>query len=365
MAGRQTAWVGNSFNGDTFRQVVSPEAAVNTTTTVPGTSQSIAFDASNPTSAVMGSAGAVTLKVNLSSSCTTIPTTSVTLSSSLSATINSPQPSSSSGVATFSATFNALGITTLTASAPSFGTATAQLTVFDGELECASSAFDALNLPASTDADGEFHVHTGGATAPGDIGFLAGIRGFGDPDKDPCTVDINYKATNNINGGGSVTDPVGNVVQTGFYSFSWDVNQVEKPVVAIIATLKSEWGDATTGLPTRKTVICTVAPCTSDPFTDAAKTVVNTPDWKVAVACLDTLVTHDSIPPGEVGCLAKESWEAVPALIGTVANSEYCPAATKPTKPSTWPSDIVWTARCLKPTSIMIMGKDPVFGRGN
>ncbi len=52
-------------------------------------------------------------------------------------------------------------------------------------------------------------------------------------------MDINYAVYNNIptaSGGSSMTDPLGNKVPPGFYSFTWDANQAPKPVVAVIAT---------------------------------------------------------------------------------------------------------------------------------
>ena len=38
------------------------------------------------------------------------------------------------------------------------------------------------------------------------------------------------------------------------------MNQVAKPIIAVIATYQAEWGDAATGLPTHKTLICTDVP---------------------------------------------------------------------------------------------------------
>jgi hypothetical protein len=352
VAGRDTAWVGNSFNGDTFRQVVSPEAAVNTTTTLPGNNLSIAFDSTNPTSVMKGSA--VTLKVNLSSSCATIPATSVTLSSSTTAVINSPQ-TTSSGVATFSATFSVLGAATLTANGGSYGTATSTITVFDGVLGCATGTVDSLALPTS--GEGTFDASQGG-NALGETGFIFGVRAF-DPDKGVCptATKLNYSTVNNIPAGDSdpvLTDPLSNNVYPGFYSLTWDASQTDgsgnllRPIVAVVATYRSEWGDGTTGLPTHKTLICTASPCNSAPYTDVARTIINTAGgWKPAVACLSSLVLHSSVPSGEPGCLVSERWDIVNS-----DDPDYCTG----TGPGSTP-------RCLKPTSIMLMGQDPIWGR--
>jgi hypothetical protein len=344
-----SAWTGNSFSGDPFRQAYAPEAAVNTTTTVPGTNLSIAFDSTNPTSVMKGSA--VTLKVKLSSSCATIPPTSVTLSSSTSAVINSPQ-TSSSGVATFSATFNTLGPATLTADGGTYGTATSSITVFDGVLGCTTSTVDALALPTS--GAGTFDASQGG-NALGETGFVFGVRSY-DPDKGVCpdATKLNYAVVNNIPTGGTTgqTDPLGNTVPPGFYSLTWDANQVDGsgnlllPIIAVVATYRSEWGDATTGLPTHKTLICTATPCTAAPYDNSGN--VNTAGgWKPAVACLSSLVKHSSIPTGEPGCLVSERWDII-----NVGDADYCTG----TGPGSTP-------RCLLPTSIMLMGQDPIFGR--
>jgi hypothetical protein len=360
VAGRQTAWVGNSFNGDTFRQVVSPEAAVNTTTTVPGSNLSIAFDSANPTSVMKGSA--VTLKVNLSSSCATILPTSVTLSSSTSAVINSPQ-TSSSGVATFSATFNTLGEATLTANAGSYGTATSAITVFDGVLGCATGTIDALALPTS--GAGTFDASPSGE-ALGETGFVFGVRA-NDPVKGVCSdlSKLNYSVVNNIladDGDPPLSDPLGNNVYPGSYSLTWDANQADSsgnkllPIIAVVATYRSEWGDADTGLPTRKTLICTATPCTAAPYItdpDTNELVINTDGgWKPAVACLSSQVLHASIPKinpttFEPGCLVSERWDLV-----NVGDVDYCTG----TGPGSTP-------RCLKPTAIMLMGQDPTWNR--
>ena len=59
-------------------------------------------------------------------------------------------------------------------------------------------------------------------------------------------------------------------------------------------------------------------------------------------------MTHTSLPTGEIGCVASERWDVVAA-----SECEGSPP-TGAVPPE---------GRCLKPTSIMIMGKDPVFGR--
>ena len=63
--------------------------------------------------------------------------------------------------------------------------------------------------------------------------------------------------------------------------------------------------------------------------------------------------------------MASEKWDVVPKLIpdpdnpaNLIANPDFC-AGTAPKKPDDSPGVGV----CLLPTSIMIMGQDPVFGR--
>lgn len=252
---------------------------------------------------------------------------------------------------------------TATIDGKTFDTDAISLTVFDGVLGCSSTVFNALDLPAT--GAGSFDASEGGASAPGETGFLAGVRGF-DPAKGVCsaTAKANYAVFNNlpIGNSGTMTDPLNNVVAEGFYSLTWDESQVDpvsglllRPVVAVIATLRPEWGDALTGLPTKQTLICTVTPCTAAPYTVSG--AINTAGgWKPAVACLSTLVLHASIPAGEPGCLASERWDVV-----AEGDAEYC-TSTSPAKPDGAPE--TWKPRCLKPTSIMLMGQDPVFGRG-
>jgi hypothetical protein len=235
--------------------------------------------------------------------------------------------------------------------------------VFDGVLGCTSTVFDALNLPAADGAAGAFDASEGGATDPGDTGFIAGVRGS-DPDKGVCKtgtadVKVNYEVVNNIPTGGSTqSDPLGNTVYVGTYSITWDPNQTDangnllKPVFAVIATMRPEWGAAATGLPTHKTLICTASPCSTTPLDTSGN--INT-GWKVAVACLSSLVKHSSLPftdssetTREKGCVASERWD----VVATTECSGSPPSGAIPA-----------AGRCLKPTAILIMGDDPVFGR--
>jgi len=68
------------------------------------------------------------------------------------------------------------------------------------------------------------------------------------------------------------------------------------------------------------------------------------------VACLSSFVLHSSIPTGEPGCLVSERWDLVNDV--DPPDPDYCTG----TPPSATP-------RCLKPTSIMLMGQDPIWGR--
>lgn len=349
-ASTPTAWAGTGFNSnETFRLVFEPEAAVNTKTTVGG-APSIAFDPTNPTSALKNAD--VVLKVKLLDGCSAPANGTVTLSSSPLSFTGSSSQATAGGVATFTVQFTALGATTLSATATGFGTATAGLTVFDGILGCVSGSVDALNLPTS--GEGTFDESQGG-DALGETGFIFGVRAF-DPDKGVCptTTKLNYTVVNNIpadDGDPTLSDPLTNNVYPGFYSLTWDANQTDgsgnllKPIIAVVATYRSEWGDATTGLPTHKTLICTASPCTAAPYDSGS---VNTAGgWKPAVACLSSLVLHSSVPTGEPGCLVSERWDLV-----NVGDADYCTG----TGPGATP-------RCLKPTSIMLMGQDPIWGR--
>lgn len=355
-ASTPTAWTGTGFNSnETFRLVSEPEASVNTKTKVGGT-PSIAFDSTNPTSALKNAD--VVLKVKLLDGCSAPASGTVTLSSSPLSFTGTPSQPTASGVATFTVQFTALGATTLSATATGFGTATAGLTVFDGILGCNTGTINALSLPTS--GDGTFDASEGG-NALGETGFVFGVRAF-DPAKGVCpaATKLNYTVVNNIpadDGDPTLPDPLDNDVYPGFYSLTWDANQTDglgnllRPIIAVVATYRSEWGDATTGLPTHKTLICTASPCNSAPYTDAARTIVNTAGgWKPAVACLSSFVLHSSIPTGEPGCLVSERWDLVNDV--DPPDPDYCTG----TPPSATP-------RCLKPTSIMLMGQDPIWGR--
>jgi len=219
------------------------------------------------------------------------------------------------------------------------------LKVFDGVLACNNSvpAFDAMNLPAS--GPGSFTD----STAPsGQAGYVTGMRGAGNDKTDANCTNINYALYNNVptaDSGGSITDPAGNVVPPGYFSFTWDMNQALNPVVAILTTYRSEWGDAATGLPTRQTKVCTKAPL---PCLVPA-------DYQVVPACVGTLIERASVPAGASACLASEGWRVVPA-----SDLQYC-TETPPAAPPSPPPG--WAPRCLQATSIAIFGTDPVFGR--
>ncbi|MBK6805015.1 MAG: hypothetical protein IPG84_09250 [Betaproteobacteria bacterium] len=312
------AWTGSSFNGDTFTQLTPAQvlAATNPPRTIVS-STAIATDAAlkfgSITSVVVGEAFSVT--VNQTSACAsiTLPPVSVT------------------------------------AAATGYASAVMELTVFDGTLGCVSTPFNAIKLLNPTDptfnSGNSFDQFA--AAAEGLSGYLFGARGPTDSKSDSgCTL-INYSVTNRINTTSS-QDPVGNTVPAGYYSFTFDSGDPDdpkSPVVGIVATFR-RMGDPATGLPAHKTLICNVelpTLCTTDPYDEDGE--VQSP-WKPAVACLSTSVQRSSIPPGEIGCVAFEQWEVV-------APSGNCPG-TPPGVPV-----------CLKPTAIMIMGKDPVFGRGN
>ncbi len=229
--------------------------------------------------------------------------------------------------------------------------ASKSIPVYNGVLPCDTSGFDALKLftdgPAS---DGFFNESTGGATKVGDAGLLFGVRGLGNAKPegtDLCPALLNYTVTNNINGSGETPDIGGNYVPKGFYSFVFDASSVPAPVVAILSSYKPEWSDPDTGLPTRKTLICS-------PSTGSCPTGGPTFDtngdpiapWYVMPSCKNTIVERDSIPGTIGGCVAKEEWW--PVMSG-------CPTTT----------DTGTNLRCLQISTIVILGKDPVFGRGN
>ncbi|HEY8243756.1 MAG TPA: hypothetical protein VII68_09865, partial [Casimicrobiaceae bacterium] len=117
------------------------------------------------------------------------------------------------------------------------------------------------------------------------------------------------------------------------------------PVVAILSTYAPEWGDGTTGLPTRKTMVCADTPCTAAPPANVSDPSYTGP-WKVVPACLDKAITYTSIPADAPGtCVVSEGW--------VVASPSSC---TLPAPSGTY-------QRCLQVTSIAIIGVDPVFGR--
>ena len=368
------AWTGSSFSGDTFAQLTPTQVftLTNGARTIVS-STTIATDAAlqfgSISSVVAGQAFSVT--VNQTSSCgtsVTLPPVSVTLSGTPDFTGGGTK-TTSGGSATFTGNkFATTGTGTLTASAPGYASAVIELKIFDGTLACKTSTnFNALDLPST--GTGSFDASEGGATVVGETGFVAGVRGSGDPAKDDCSKEINYALYNNIPAPDAdpyLEDPAGNYIYPGFYSFSWDTSIAPNPVVAVIATFRPEWGDPTTGLPTHKTLICgnasTPQPCTTAPYDGSGN--VQAP-WKPAVACLSTIVTHSSVPAGELGCVASEKWDVVPKLIpdpsdaaNLIANPDFC-SGTAPKKPDNSPGVGV----CLLPTSIMIMGQDPVFGR--
>jgi len=323
-----------------------------------------------PKSIVPGEEFTITVKLYNDESGNTIETftgkVTVVVDGTGCTVVDDPSLAAVLGVATLSVKLNADATATTcsikaktTIGTTDFYSAKLTLAVFDGTLACRDGIPNALSLPLPATVPPTSFDESVGATEPGQTGFVAGVRGRGD--KDPCGVDINYAVYNNIPSANTsnMTDPLGNSVPPGFYSFTWDTNQVEKPIIAVIATYRPEWGDAATGLPTHKTLICTIVPtltvsgwvgCTSAPYigTGTSKTINTAGGWKAAPACLSTLVTHSSLPAGEIGCVASERWDVVAA-----SECEGSP-----------PDDAVPPeGRCLRPTSIMIMGKDPVFGR--
>jgi hypothetical protein len=183
-----------------------------------------------------------------------------------------------------------------------------------------------------------FSASAGGATFDSQSGFFEGVRGFGNEKLGEVCTDINYAYLNNVLGGAAASDPLGNLVPQNGVSFVWDRDIAPNPIITYTVTWKSEWGDATTGLPTRQTQYCDVtypALCTA------------TSTFTPVKACLATAVVHSSIPPGEPGCVARETWTVVPA-----GDPYYC-SGTVPTP----------LAVCLQVTSVFLDGKDPVFIR--
>ncbi len=219
--------------------------------------------------------------------------------------------------------------------------------VFDGVLACnnAVPALDALSLPMPAGTAGAFPDT---APAPG-AGYVVGMRGSGNDKTDVTCTNINYAIFNNVatpDSGSSLTDPAGNTVPPGYFSFTWDQSQALNPVVAILTTYRSEWGDAVTGLPTRQTKVCAKSP------PDVCSTAA---DYQVVPACEASKIERASIPMGQSACLASEGWRVVP-----VGDAQYC-AEAAPSPPASPPPG--WAPRCVQMTSIVIFGKDPVFGR--
>ena len=349
------AWTGSSFSGDTFKQLTPAEVftltngartIVSSTTVVAGA----ALQFGSITSVVVDKPFSVT--VNQTSSCgssVTLPPVSVTLNGAPDFT-GGGRKTTSGGSATFTGNvFGTTGSATLTASATGYASAVLNLKVFDGTLDCVASPFNAIKLLNPTDPtfDSSNSFDQFATAAEGLSGYLFGARGPTDSKSDPnCTL-VNYSVTNAIIGA-SQPDPVGNTVPSGFYSFTFDSGDPDNPkspVVGIVATFRPEWGNEDNGLPDHKTLICNVelpTLCTTEPYDEDGNILA---PWKPAVACLSTFVQRSSIPAGEIGCVAFEQWEIV--------DKSKCDSATEPAS----------NPRCLKPTAIMIMGKDPVFGR--
>jgi len=314
-----------------------------------------------PSSIVPNEPFSVTIKLYNDDSGSTITTftgnVTVVVDGTGCSVVGDPSLAAVAGVATLSVKLNADATATTcsikaktTIGSTDFYSSKLTLTVFDGVLGCTPTTFDALNLlmtvPAGT---GSFDASEGGATGPGDIAYVAGMRGYGDDKSGGCTL-INYAVYNNIPVANTTTqtDPLGNKVPPGFFSITWDTNQAPNPVVGVVTTFRSEWGDAATGLPTRQTKVCTVFPCPGDPTSYPAA-------WKSAPSCLDSLVVHASVPAGESACLVAETWAVVPS-----GDPEYC-TGTPPAAPPGAPPG--WQPRCLQATTVSIVGKDPVFGR--
>ncbi len=271
--------------------------------------------------------------------------------------VGTPNVNAVAGLASITVSLNVDATTTTctlkgtaTIDGKTFDTAPISLTVFDGILGCSPTTFDAFDLLTTVPSGaGSFNESVPVTTPLGDAAYVAGVRGYGDDKSGGCTL-INYAVYNNIPvaNTASQTDPLGNIVPPGFYSITWDTSQAPNPVVAVASTFRSEWGDAVTGLPTRQTKVCTVFPCPGDPTAFPAA-------WKLAPACLGSLVVHASVPAGEAACLVAETWAVVP-----VGDAEYC-TGTPPAAPPSPPPG--WQPRCLQATTITIIGKDPVFGR--
>ena len=138
----------------------------------------------------------------------------------------------------------------------------------------------------------------------------------------------------------------------GGWSFTWDESVAPNPVIGVVTTYRSEWGDPVTGASLSSTWVCTVFPCPGsrlDPLYVSA--------WKKLRACYGTYVTHASIPPGEAAC-----WVRDVVTILDVGDAAYkCDDDTRPPKPADAPS--TWQPVCLQTTQYTIIGKDPVFER--
>jgi hypothetical protein len=255
------------------------------------------------------------------------------------------------GVATFSLSFGAVTTCTLTATSTfngfAYTTGPVVFKVYQGVLSCSTATFSALAIPAYDANDpSTFRGSPSGVLYDSETAFIEGARGLGDPAKgDDCSKDINFEVKNNIAGSsGNLVDVRNNQVPPNGWSFVWDETVVPNPVVGVITTYKSEWGDPVTGLPTRQTKVCTVTPC---PGSEQAFPAA----WKVLTACIGTTVTHASIPAGERACLARETWTVIP-----LGDPYYCTSPAPATPPGVPP-------RCLQPTAITIIGEDPVFIR--
>lgn len=332
------AWTGNSFGGDEFAFLTAAVMAappfnktVSQSTNVTGAKSLSITSPASGSSVLAGTNVPVTVAVT--DACANPDGTQVTLASTLSATINSPQ-GVSGGAASFAVNFSAIGPATLTASATGYSDASIALKVFDDALnQCEDADFDALSLLDPSFVP-QFQSGDGGS-AVGQTGYLAGSRGLGDSksNSSACT-SVAGALVNNIPTTNTIarTDPQGNTVPVGFFSFTFDAsNPNVTPVVGLVSTYRPEWGDATTGLPTLQTKICTNTGCSTS---------------EVLAACVSSLVQHASLPTGKAACLAAETWNVVP--VSQCAGSP--PSGSNP-------------PRCLQATSVIIAGKDPVFGR--
>ncbi len=323
------------------------------TSIVPGEPFTVSLKATDGEGGTIGGfTGTVTL-VSTGAGCTIVGTPSVSAVAGLASITVSLNVDATTTTCTLKGTATIDGKT--------FDTAPISLVVFDGILGCSPTTFDAFSLLTQVPTgSGSFNESVPVTTPLGDAAYVAGVRGYGDDKSGGCTL-INYAVYNNIPAylpsppnppntpnTSTQTDPLNNQVPPGFYSITWDTNQAPNPVVAVASTFRSEWGDAVTGLPTRQTKVCTVFPCPGDPTAFPAA-------WKLAPACLGSLVVHASVPAGESACLVAETWAVV-----AVGDPEYC-TGTPPAAPPSPPPG--WQPRCLQATTITIIGKDPVFGR--